>query len=357
MEARQRLAKLRRLRAIAGIPELCAGIRYSSSMLYRLLCVSVIFAVPSFALSETLQILDKDGKATEGPTALAGFTVKVNGSTRKIVLTDVLSVHNGEPASPSETARIQSGLAAIQAYKAEAVQSEARRNRDAATEDLVSIGLPVVTPLLQALKDTDQHEPRALYRLFERLLPSEADQLDREASLIRLASGELVRGKIESFPFEIGGQKLQWSNTRRLAVRRRTVVRNVELHSLRHSTQIEYLDAALIVTAGSTVKVNAKGFVRLSFDIDGWASDANGLKVPGPNYKTNLVDGFPFGAVVGRVNAAGTVILIGADFSSKGMAPGRLYLAVNDNPHWQNNIGAFRISLQATDAYDVGSAR
>ena len=333
------------------------GFDILSSMLHRLLCISVVFAVSSFALPETVQILNKDGKAIEGLTALAGFTVNVNGSTRKIVLADVLSVHNGEPASPSETARIQSGLAAIQAYKAEGVQSEARRNRDAATEDLASIGLPVVTPLLQALKDTDQHEPRALYRLFERLLPSEADQLDREASLIRLASGELVRGKIESFPFEIGGQKLEWSNTRRLAVRRRTVVRNVELHSLRHSTQIEYLDAALIVTAGSTVNVNAKGFVRLSFDIDGWASDANGLKVPGPNYKTNLVDGFPFGAIVGRVNAAGAVILIGADFSRKGLTPGRLYFAVNDNPHWQNNIGAFRVSLQATDAYDVGGAQ
>ena len=105
------------------------------------------------------------------------------------------------------------------------------------------------------------------------------------------------------------------------------------------------------------MKVNAKGFVRLSFDIDGWASDANGLKVPGPNYKTNLVDGFPFGAIVGRVNAAGAVILIGADFSRKGLTPGRLYLAVNDNPHWQNNIGAFRVSLQATDAYDVGGAQ
>jgi hypothetical protein len=333
------------------------GFDILGGMLPRLLSISVVFAVSSFALPETVQILDKDGKATEGLTALAGFTVNVNGSARKIVLADVLSVHNGEPASPGETARIQAGLAAIQAYKAEGVQSEARRNRDAATEDLASIGLPVVTPLLRALKDTDQHEPRALYRLFERLLPSEADQPDREASLIRLASGELIRGKIGSFPFEIGGKKLEWSNTRRLAVRRRTVARHVELHSLRHSTQIEYLDAAVIVTAASLVNVKAKGFVRLSFDIDGWASDGNGLKVPGPNYKTNLVDGFPFGAIVGRVNAAGAVTLIGADFSRKGLPPGRLYLAVNDNPHWQNNVGAFRVSLQATDAYDVGDAR
>ncbi len=347
-----------RLAAILyGILHHTPGFDILSGMLHRLLCISVVFGVSAFAAPETVQILSKDGKAIEGRTALAGFTVNVNGAARKIVLSDVLSVHNGEPASPPETARIQAGLTAIQAYKAETVQSEARRNRDAATEDLVAIGLPVVTPLLQALKDTDQHEPRALYRLFERLLPAGADQLDREASLIRLASGELVRGKIEAFAFEAGGQKLEWSSTRRLAVRRRTVARNVELHSLRHSTQIEYLDAGLMVTAGSNVSVHAKGLVRLSFDIDGWASDANGIKVPGPNYKTNLVDGFPFGAIVGRVNATGAVILIGADFSRKEWTPGRLYFAVNDNPHWQNNIGAFRVSLQATDAYDIGGAQ
>jgi hypothetical protein len=326
-------------------------------MLYRLICACLVFAAFSFARPETVQILDKEGKVVEGATALPGFKVNIKGSVRSIALSDVLSVHNGEPASASETARIQSGLAAIQAYKAEAVQSEARRNRDAAVEDLVSIGLPVVTPLLQALKDTDQHEPRALYRLFERVLPGEADQLDRDASLIRLASGELVRGKIERFALEVGGQKVEWSNTRRLAVRRRTVVRSVDLHSLRHCTQIEYLDTAVVVTAGSEVKINAKGLVRLSFDIDGWASDADGLKIPGPNYKTNLVDGFPFGAVVGRFNAKGEVILVGADFSRKGLPPGRLYLAVNDNPHWQNNIGSFHVRLQATDAYDVGGAQ
>ena len=50
-------------------------------------------------------------------------------------------------------------------------------------------------------------------------------------------------------------------------------------------------------------------------------------------------------------------MLIGADFSRRGLTPGRLYFAVNDNPHWQNNIGAFRVSLQATEAYDVGGAQ
>ena len=71
----------------------------------------------------------------------------------------------------------------------------------------------------------------------------------------------------------------------------------------------------------------------------------------------DLVDRFPFGTIVGRVKTAGPVILIGANFSRKGLTPRRLYLAVNDNPHWQNNVGAFRVSLQTTDAYDVGVAQ
>ena len=76
------------------------GFDILSSMLHRLLCISAVFALSSFALPETVQILNKDGKVIEGPTGLAGFTVSVNGSTRKIVLSDVLSVHSGEPASP-----------------------------------------------------------------------------------------------------------------------------------------------------------------------------------------------------------------------------------------------------------------
>jgi hypothetical protein len=36
------------------------------------------------------------------------------------------------------------------------------------------------------------------------------------------------------------------------------------------------------------------------------------------------------------------------------LGEGRLYLAINDNSHWQNNIGSFRVKLRVTDAYDVG---
>jgi hypothetical protein len=319
----------------------------------RLLSLVVLCALASFGKNEVVQVVDKEGRVMEGSSSLNAITV----GGRKVPLAGVLSVHSGEPASATETARIEKGLAAIQAYKNEIIGSPERKSRDAAVEDLTTLGLPVLTPLLNTLKDTDQHEPRPLYRLFERVIPSEADQLDRTASLVRLANGKYLRGKVEPFTLEVNGQKIEWANVRRLAVRRKMVTRNMEVHSLRHSTQIEYMDTGVVLSGASAVTARAKGFVRLSWAEDGWTSDAAGLKVPGPRYKTNLVDGHPFGALVGRVTAAGEVFVVGTEFSKKGLAAGRLHLAVNDNRHWQNNLGTFRVLLQAADAYDVGAAQ
>jgi hypothetical protein len=321
--------------------------------LMRSLALTAVLAAFVQARPETVLVLTADGRTVEGATSLAAITV--NG--RKLPLGQILSVHNGAAAGSSETERIQKGLAAIQAYKNEIIASPERRHRDAAVEDLTAIGLPVVTPLLRTLKDTDQHEPRPLYRLFERLIPSEADQLDRQASLIRLANGEFVRGKVDDFAIEVGGQKLAWPSIRRMAVRRKQVTRRVALHSIQHCTQIEYLDTGIVLTAESAVSSRALGFIRMSWDTDGWASDADGLKVPGPNYKTNLVDGHPFGAIVGKMTHGGSPFLVGANYRAKAPATGSLHLAVNDNRHWQNNVGTFRVTLSATDAYDVGAAQ
>lgn len=313
----------------------------------------LVFAAANAPAAETVHLFTKEGKTIEGAASLSS----INVGGRRIPLSAILSLHNGDAASAAEQQRIDSGLAAIQALKNEPIQSDIRKSSDAAVEELSAIGLPVVTPLLKALKDTDQHEPRPLYRLFERVIPSESDQLDRTASLVRLANGEYLRGKVEPFTVEVGGQKVEWAGLRRLAVRRKSIARNTELHSLRHSTQIEYLDTGIVLSASSMVTASAKGFVRLSWDVDGWASDANGLKVPGPNYKTNLVDGHPFGAVVARVGAKGEVLATGVSFSRKGLPTGRLQFAVNDNRHWQNNVGSFRLMLNVTDAYDVGAAQ
>jgi hypothetical protein len=267
----------------------------------------------------------------------------------------VLSFHSGAATSDGENERIRRGLAAVQGTD--------RSIRDAAIEDLTEIGVPVVTPLLATLKDTDQHEPRPLYRLFELVMPSDADGLDRTLSLLRLENGKTIRVAVPEGSIELrkrDGSKtaVPWTSVRMLAVRKKLVRRKTPVHSLRHCTQIEYLDTGVEVTPTSRIDILAEGFVRLSWHEDGWASDPDGLKKPGsPAYKTNLVAGHPFGALVGRIGANGDVFVVGKKATKAGMPAGRLGLAVNDNAHWQNNVGTYNVTLAATDAYDVGEAQ
>jgi hypothetical protein len=263
----------------------------------------------------------------------------------------LLAINLADDASPGESERITTDIAAVQGTD--------RVARDTAVAELTDIGLPALTPVLSAYKDRDLHEPDALYRLFGRLMPGYADAIDRSLDLVRLKNGDALRGRVgaESLGIQLFGgpkTKVTLSSIRSLAVRQTKIEKSFELHALRHCTQIEFLDTGVVVGPKSRVEVTAAGYVRLSFAIDGWASDPDGLKVPGPNYKTNLVDGFPFGAVVGKVGVSGPRFLVGSHLDKTGLGEGRLYLAVNDNPHWQNNIGSFRVKLRVSDAYDVG---
>jgi hypothetical protein len=308
-----------------------------------------LWAAPEWLLVRTVDGTQVEGQAKSG-------TIKITGDqAMDLRLQQILSIHSGAPASDSEAGRITADLAAI--------QGTARPERDAAVEELTNIGLPVMTPLLDAFKDTDQHEPRPLYRLFERVIPSSADGFDRTLSLVRLRNGDMVRGKLPEDAIELqtsDGKKvsMSWSKIRSLAVRQKEVRRTMPVHSLRHSTQIEYLDTGVVITASSVLNSTARGFVRLSWNTDGWATDPNGLTKPGSSaYKTNLVDGHPFGALVGRVGSHGDVFFLGKKIEKKGLAPGRLMLAINDNAHWQNNLGTYTVSLTATDAYDLGEAQ
>ena len=181
----------------------------------------------------------------------------------------ILSFHSGTAPSDKEMQRIQAGITAI--------QGKDRAARDAAVEELTMTGVPVISPLLAALKDTDQHEPRPLYRLFERLMPSHADGPDRTSSLLRLENGKAVRLVLPEGSLELrkrDGSKtvLPWSSVRLLAIRKKVVRRAMKVHSLRHCTQIEYLDTGVALNTTSKVDMVADGFVRLSWNEDGWAS-------------------------------------------------------------------------------------
>lgn len=300
--------------------------------------------------SQTVWILTRDGQNLEGQLAASSLSVSVDGQSRSFRVSDLLSVHLGDPASSAETGKITTGLAAVAGAD--------RKAREVAAEELTDIGLPALTPLLDTYKDTDAHEPNPLGHLFPRLISSQADALDRTLDVIRLADGTAVRGDVSAADLRVTvngkEQTIPVSSIRRIAVRRKNVDRSVELQSLRHCTQIEFMDTGVAVTSSSRLEEEASGFVRLAFNVDGWASDPDGLKKPGPNYKTNLVDGFPFGAVVGKVGAVGPRWFAGKHLQKSDLGAGRLYLAINDNPHWQNNLGSFRVKLHVTDAYDLG---
>jgi len=297
-----------------------------------------------------VRLVTRDGKVLEGSLSAGGFTV--NGTTSPFMSgKTLLSINLADDASARESERITADITAVQGTD--------RAARDTAVAELTDIGLPALTPVLNAYKDRDLHEPDALYRLFGRLMPGYADAIDRSLDLIRSKNGDALRGRVgaESLAIQMSGGpeiKIALSSIRSLAVRQTEIEKRFELHALRHCTQIEFLDTGVVIGPKSRVEATAVGYVRLSFAIDGWASDPDGLKVPGPNYKTNMVDGFPFGAVVGKVGVPGPRFLVGRHLDKTGLGEGRLYLAVNDNPHWQNNIGSFRVNLRVSDAYDVG---
>ena len=298
----------------------------------------------------TVRLLTRDGKVLEGTLSAGSFTV--NGKPSRSVNSEtLLSINLAAEASPREAERITADLAAVQGTD--------RTARDTAVAELTDIGLPALTPVLNAYKDRDLREPDALYRLFGRLIPGYADVADRSLDLVRLKNGDAMRGRlgIESLTIQAPGgsaTKVPLDSIRSLAVRQAVIEKSFEVHALRHCTQIEFLDSGIVIGPNSRVEATAAGYVRLSFAIDGWASDPDGLKVPGPNYKTNLVDGFPFGALVGKVGVAGPRFIVGRHLDKPGLGEGRLYFAVNDNGHWQNNIGSFRVKLRVSDAYDVG---
>lgn len=299
---------------------------------------------------QVISVLTKNGETIEGTAG----SKSVQFAGRAIALKDILSIHAADEASARESERISASLAAAMGAD--------RKQRDAAIAELVDIGLPVLTPLLKSYKDSAVGEPAHYYRLFERIITGTQDGRDRSADLARLASGQELRGELSGSDLTIKSasgeaKAVKIADVRRLAVRRAIVERTVDVHALHHSNQIEFLDSGIGVTADSRLDSTARGFVRLSWNDDSWSSDPDGLKKPGGKYTTNLFEGHPFGALLARTGAAGELWVAGAKASKSGLAAGRLYFAINDNRHWQNNLGTYRLTVKVTNAYDLGAAR
>lgn len=334
-------------------PRTLAGLVVLTLVAFVPSCATPATAAAAHATSpSTITVRTTAGTEIEGTLAAGTPTLRftIGAGTREIAVQDLLSVHRAATASPAEAAQIAKDLPLL--------AGSDRAAAEAATAELTDLGLPVLTPLLDSYADTDAHEPDARYRLFARLVPGHADGPDRTLDLIRLADGTVLRGLWQATDLDVTGTdgtltKIPAAAVRRLAVRRDTVERTFELHALHHCTYVAFLDTGIAVTPTTALRADAEGFVRLSFAEDGWAADPDGIHDPLPG-KRKLQEGFRWGAVLGRVGPSGDRWFAGRHCAKQDLGRGRLYFVVNDNEHWQNNIGSFRMKVQASHAYDLG---
>ena len=102
---------------------------------------------------------------------------------------------------------------------------------------------------------------------------------------------------------------------------------------------------------------------RLVLSCLGWlaACSADAPAPPGTPVGTSAGTGGRAGQVgaagASTAGAGGANFIGGVNLSQKGLTAGRLYFAVNDNKHWQNNLGSFWVELRVSDAYDLGDAQ
>ncbi len=295
-------------------------------------------------------ITTRDGEQLVGQLVSEVLSFSIGTETRQVATSDLFTFNSAEPASAKEAERIAADLAILAGTDL--------KSCEAAIAELSDIGLPVLTPLLRGFQDTDAHEPDYRYRLFRRIVPGFADGTDRTLDLIRLVGGEVFRGKLQTAEIKFVGDdgkvlSIPSSSIRRLAIQQTTITKTFELQALHHCTYVGFLDTGIAVDESSTLRADCEGFVRLSFDEDGWASDPDGIKEPLTG-KRKLQEGFRWGAVLGRVGPTGERWFIGKHIDKKELGSGRLCFVINDNEHWQNNIGSYRVHVTATNAYDLG---
>ncbi len=298
----------------------------------------------------TVSIQTINGKVVSGVVESGLVNFESGGKAQAVNLKDVLSIHTAYSATEFESQEINANLARL----GNTVQTEA----EIAAAKLTDIGLPVLTPLLKAYPDTEATEPDYRYRLFGRIMPGHSDARDRSLGLIRTADSKSVRGNLLKAKFVLkqeNGELLsvEARNIRRIAVLRNEISRTFDLHALHHCTYVGFLDTGIIATPESSLVADAEGYVRLSFDEDGWSTDPDGIFEPLEG-KRKLQEGFRWGSILGRVGPDGERWFVGKHMEKPGLGNGRLYFVINDNEHWQNNIGSFRVRITVKNAFDVG---
>ncbi len=101
-----------------------------------------------------------------------------------------------------------------------------------------------------------------------------------------------------------------------------------------------YIDTGIDVAVGDRVAISANGVI---FHDASGSTGPNGVAERRDLTQYNLIESENHGALIGRVGD-GAPFAVGSDFSSASLAPGRLFLGVNDAGP-DNNRGAFTATI------------
>ena len=341
------------------------------------MCCIVLFTINSALLAETLStasILFKTGQSYEATLVTSKLKVEIGQKILDIPFCNILSLNTAGELSDYEKQCVDESLDTLLGKNRGAdrhvgafMQTD-RRLCELATAQLVDIGLPVISPLFAALPEVDYREPKAAYRLYARIIPGGyADCEDRTLDLIRCKDGQALRGKILNKDLELRKSSsskteiIVFSSIRRLGIRQKRIDRVFDIHSYEHCTQVEFLDSGIILTSDSQLQQRAQGYIHLCYspDLSCWSSGPDGLTEDAKtgHQPNNKIDGFAYGAILGRIGPDGPCWLGGSNVTKTGLGVGRLYFAINDSSHFQNNIGSYRVNLKVTNAYDIGEAK
>jgi hypothetical protein len=102
-----------------------------------------------------------------------------------------------------------------------------------------------------------------------------------------------------------------------------------------------FTDTGVDVAVGDRVAVGATG--TIFHDASG-STGPNGVAERRDLHQFNVLDTENHGALIGRIGPNGAPFSVGSDFSSSSLAPGRLFLGVNDIG-LDNNSGAFTATV------------
>lgn len=102
-----------------------------------------------------------------------------------------------------------------------------------------------------------------------------------------------------------------------------------------------FTDTGIDIAAGDRVTISATGTI---FHDPTGSTGPTGVAERRDLRQYNVLDSENHGALIGRIGESGAPFAVGSDFSSAALAPGRLFLGINDRG-LDNNSGAFTATV------------